>query len=50
MRSIARLLLLAGGALVAALGLTTTGAAADGWAQRVPGRHVYDTAGALSSR
>jgi uncharacterized membrane protein YgcG len=47
-RLIRRALLVAGAA-VAALGLTSTGALADDWGQRVPGTHVYDLAGALTS-
>ncbi|HXM53746.1 MAG TPA: TPM domain-containing protein [Candidatus Dormibacteraeota bacterium] len=50
MSSIARRVLLAGGALLAALGLTATVAAADDWGQRAAGRHVYDTASALSAQ
>src|SRR5205807_165765 len=38
----------AAGAALAALGLTATAALADDWGQRVPGKHVYDLAGALT--
>ena len=46
MKSIARRALLA--AVLAALGLAAAPVAADDWGQRVAGRHVYDTAGALA--
>jgi uncharacterized membrane protein YgcG len=45
---LARRALLVLGAVAAALGLTATAALADDWGQRVPGRHVYDLAGALT--
>ncbi len=45
----ARRALVAAGAALAALGITATSALADDWGQRVPGRHVYDQAGVLTS-
>jgi uncharacterized membrane protein YgcG len=45
---LARRALLVAGAAAAALGLTATAALADDWGPRVPGKHVYDLAGALT--